>query len=436
MRYLPSNIKVLKNKIKLLKKCTDTLSRDAGHGQNAPTVSRLQESLAKAVGYHAWAELIRTLEQASDGVKTAHITSLREAAKRLAQSLQHSELIAAGLLLRIGITPEVIRAESFDWLSFQDAVRFVDLITERLHETTDDHERQLMLKYLKAVELQFNLNLNDHAVLWTYVVETQNLFSPPKPGPSPLVSQRHFDAIAASLPKTGIFLLSGATGTYRSRSAISLMKALRARERNLFPISHSIGIGRSQEEDTGIVLIEEVLDPMQLSKVASLANSNLVIIKIAADWPDRAKHALEVLLAETIGRDKATEVTARTLVGGIHHAFKGAAQSLLWWTNDSDHLIDGCVLYSGTRTWHLNAQGLVCSDHHGYLQWLVSEYLSVEATASSTPGRDANLDLELEVSSHFLNHATPPSDLRGSRLREKVRELIVDYRGRMLPSKS
>lgn len=429
MRYIPSNLKVLKNKIKLLKKYTDIISEGEGEILDSPTITKLQEYLAKALGYHAWAELVRVSEQQTNVTKYAHITSLRETAQRLAQLLGQSDLVAAGLLLRVGITPKLNRADGFDWLSFREITLFVDLVTARLHETTDRHEISLILKYLRSVELQLNLHLDEHAMLWPYVAENRNLFTPEETDhPSRYANNKCLDSIAKSLPQTGIFLLSGTTGSLRSRSAVSLMNALNMKNRNLLPITRSLTATAVKSDHTGVVFIDEVSNHDELSDLGEMIRNNLVIIKIAASSGEESRRFFLKLLTAAIGQTSADALLDAALAGGLHHSFSGAAQTLLqWWENDG-FTYNNSLTYRATRTWHLNPEGLACTNQHRYLEWLTRWHIANYDPQATNPARDAERDLESEITTSFLKNAVPPSDLRGSRLRSKVQELIIEFR--------
>ncbi len=342
-RYVPSSFDSIRSKAKLFHRSIDAM-RDDGIGlikQNYH-LTEAQADLSRTLGFNNWAEL-KQVASAGGQPRPVDDESFSGMVRKLA-AIIGSSFLATALLVRIGLAADIASVSS-DLTSLSDANAFVefarsiDLLTERLMEIdASTREAENILCVIENCRSPVNGDLGmigyvESLLAWArFAVRGEKTELARR-----FADHASIERIGSALPQSGIFAMSGATGSGRSHAGVVLARHMRGSRRVVFSLSAQCGLADLRAKRPGsLVFIDDLpRDDATFLRLTEIARHSLVILCVIAGDHVEAHNRVWFKLRHGVGlpHDQASELVA----GGVHCDRNMESATLRPWNPHTGH---------------------------------------------------------------------------------------------------
>lgn len=320
-RYVPSSLDSIKAKAKLFHRSIENIQND-GIGLIKPgyRLTDAQADLARVLGFENWAEIKSVVSKGPDASLIGGDTFF-SMARKLA-SLTGSSLISTSLLARLGLATDMGTSgltSPSDYASQTEFARSIDLLTERLMEVDlSTREARNIFGLIDALAIP-----TDGILGMIGYVESLRAWGRFTVRGEKLQLARRFadhaliERFGKDLPRSGIFAMSGATGTGRSHAGIVLAKQMRGSRRVVFSLSTQCGLEDGRVRPGSIVFIDDLPhDDAIFRRLTEIARHSLVILCVIAGDQLDAHNRVWLKLRRDV--ELQHEEASGLVAGGIH----------------------------------------------------------------------------------------------------------------------
>jgi hypothetical protein len=418
-RYVPSNFGSIRSKAKLFHRSIETM-QDDGIGLIRPgyRLTDAQADLARTLGFDDWSELKRITSPGGHGDRIDD-ECFSGMARKLA-SIVGSNFVATSLLVRIGLAADIVSVASdltslAHPASLVEFARAIDLLTERMMEIDlSTREAQSILGIIEACSIPPNstygmIGYFESLLAWArFAIGGEKIELA-----SRFVDHGSIERFGSALPQSGIFVISGTTGSGRSHAGLVLARHMRGGRRVVFSASAQCGLQDRRTERSGsIVFVDDApRDDAAFRHLVEIAKHSLVILCVVASDHVDAHNRIWFKLHHDVGLSQ--EAVSELVAGGVHCGRGSESAVLTPWNPHTGH---------PHTTYFVNGDGRIFDDPELHLRDL-SYVVALELPRDDAGAVDRSAAHDGIVEAVLKTTAVVPA-WRGKELDRRVSERL------------